>query len=597
MGGVHQEERTSGESAPSSVVSRDTRTTGRSLHPSGEERVCTNNGPRPHDDGTAITAVDQSHTEVGPRCLVGATESSSSSAPESNTGDSAERRSTLRGTSETDGCCDNVFVHCGVEVRRPATHVPDENVEVRREDDCESRLANLQIGQVRQAILCEDDLCPDSPDLGRHSPTPAMSPRVLGPPARGEVNLPPVISAQLSARGGHHPGSEVSRPGDSVADRTQHLMRSKGDQALHGAGSKYDRSDGSGENGTISCAASVQESDCAEVVLQLRQLWSTLPADTLQTVEFATTHGSSDSNNKLLCFVDGQPIFFHTRRVSCHLPLGKIVPPSFDFHELGRLFDEVPPSKDMRYVFDIFTTDIVARHLEENQSTRENRTLTKAVCREPEIFRMLDPLCEQGTLSMQTQTGTNTFTMPAFLVPKSTGIASRLIIDCRSLNECLENFYMPRMALPDIGEIMDTALHYQFAATRDASSMFYQFAVPASLAHRMQIRVEWTTAAIVQIFLPLAHGGLGLFPCSLSAIFYEYAERRFVSCSKCDRLSKVLEGALEGYVAMLPYREESLLALKDSHWWLGSAWHSALDVSSICVCFGATLDCSGGASE
>ena len=58
----------------------------------------------------------------------------------------------------------------------------------------------------------------------------------------------------------------------------------------------------------------------------------------------------------------------------------------------------------------------------------------------------------------------------------------------------------------------------------------------------MEIPHKWTTAAIVQIFLPLAHVGLGLFPCSLSAIFYEYAERRFVSCSKCDRLSKGVGG-------------------------------------------------------
>ena len=107
----------------------------------------------------------------------------------------------------------------------------------------------------------------------------------------------------------------------------------------------------------------------------LKLLWSTLDdlADEPQ-VEFTAIQGSSDTA-KLLFFVGGKAVVMRTK-LSCHLPLAPIAPPSFDFVALQSLFQECEADVDTRYVADIFTQDTIADFLK--MQTAETAHTVKA---------------------------------------------------------------------------------------------------------------------------------------------------------------------------------------------------------------------------
>ena len=148
-------------------------------------------------------------------------------------------------------------------------------------------------------------------------------------------------------------------------------------------------------------------------------MWSTLnevvrlPQEEL--VEFAHVQMSSDSN-KLLCFIGGK------RNI-----LDVLAEP------LKRALEKMTPSKGV-------------------------------VSRNAVIFDALDQLTEQGTLASAGNSSA-VFTLPTFLVRKSDGVTSRLIIDCREVNEILTSAVsIPKMPLPYVQDLLNMGLAYNFIA-------------------------------------------------------------------------------------------------------------------------------------
>lgn len=224
-------------------------------------------------------------------------------------------------------------------------------------------------------------------------------------------------------------------------------------------------------------------------------------------VEFTAIQGSSDTA-KLLFFVGGKAVVMRTKRVSCHLPLAPIAPPSFDFVALQSLFQECEADVDTRYVADIFTQDTIADFLK--MQTAET---AHTVVREKIIAEAVDELCRQHTLTQVFQEPQGyAFNLPAFLIPKHDSISSRLIIDCRELNKRLTGFPLPKMPLPSVADIIQTSLKYKYMTTRDARCMFYQFPIPQSLADRLHIRVADRRGAFRVFKLNVLPMGLSLAP-------------------------------------------------------------------------------------
>ena len=234
-------------------------------------------------------------------------------------------------------------------------------------------------------------------------------------------------------------------------------------------------------------------------------------------VDFACVQGSSDTS-KVICFVNGRRVI-ETRRCVCHLPLATIVPPLFDFEALRKMFEELPPDDDTRFVASLFDTDIVASFLLEHPSFL-TCTAARTMTREKVIAEALPMLVNQGTF-LPIGEKCRALCIPAFLVPKQNQISSRLILDCRVVNEMLTQFPMPAMPLPSIDEVIDAALKFHFMATRDAASMFYQFRLPPSLSALLQLRVANVRGPFSRVNVGVLPMGLSLAP-SASQHFTNY---------------------------------------------------------------------------
>ena len=244
----------------------------------------------------------------------------------------------------------------------------------------------------------------------------------------------------------------------------------------------------------------------------LLDLWSSTE-DLEVPVEFSIVRGSSDTA-ALMFFVDGKRKVIRSPRGKCFLPLAPIAAPDFNFDALRQLFTEVSPPDDMSLVVSMFTTDIIANFVTEHpdfEASCKNTSLSKVVSREPAIFNALDTLICQGTLS-KTHSSKCAFVLPVFTVPKHDGVSSRLIIDCRPINDILRDFPMPRMPLPELGVLIGKALRHSYMAARDAASMFYQFALHPSLAALLQIRVGGHRGAFRSLQVNVLPMGITIAP-------------------------------------------------------------------------------------
>ena len=183
-------------------------------------------------------------------------------------------------------------------------------------------------------------------------------------------------------------------------------------------------------------------------------------------VEFTAIQGSSDTA-KLLFFLEGKAVVMRTKRVSCHLPLGPIAPPSFDFAALRTLFQECEPDAETRYIINIFTQDTITKFITTHTDFISAVKATHTVIRERIIADAVDELCQQQTLTQVVrEPALDAFNLPAFLIPKHDATSSRLIIDCRPLNRLLTEFPLPKMPLPSIADIVQTGVKYEFLTTR-----------------------------------------------------------------------------------------------------------------------------------
>lgn len=184
------------------------------------------------------------------------------------------------------------------------------------------------------------------------------------------------------------------------------------------------------------------------------------------------------------------------------------------------MFAEVLPSDELRAVVSLFTTPTLAVFLRAHPDFHSACLASSGqrhVSREPAIFAALDSLFAQGTLS-EGCSRQDTFCLSSFVVPKQGNVNSRLIIDCRPINELLRSFPAPKMALPDLGDLINVALKHRYMASRDACSMFYQFRLQEDFASLLQLRVGGCRGPFRRARVEVLPMGLSIAPACAQAI-------------------------------------------------------------------------------
>ena len=178
------------------------------------------------------------------------------------------------------------------------------------------------------------------------------------------------------------------------------------------------------------------------------------------------------------------------------------------------MFEELPPDDDTRFVASLFDTDIVASFLLEHPSLI-TCTAARTVTREKVIAEALPMLVNQGTFFLPIGEKCR-----ALLFPKTNQISSRLILDCRVVNEMLTQFPMPAMPLPSIDEVIDAALKFHFMATRCRLNVL-SISAATSLSALLQLRVANVRGPFSRVNVGVLPMGLSLTP-SASQHFTNY---------------------------------------------------------------------------
>jgi hypothetical protein len=212
-------------------------------------------------------------------------------------------------------------------------------------------------------------------------------------------------------------------------------------------------------------------------------------------VEISHLPTSSAASGTLVLYVDGMRQIIRLSRKPCFLPLAPIVGPGFDYEVLLHLFEELQPPEELAMMVRWMTTEDLAGALSEHPRLGEKQ---KEVTRNRTIFEALPQLLAQGTMCE----GHARFSQPLFLVPKSDGVSSRLIADCRDINDIIKDtVVVPPMPLPRLQTVVDEVLAHSHVASIDATSMFYQFTMHPSLATFFGARVGGTRGAFKQVCL------------------------------------------------------------------------------------------------
>ena len=195
---------------------------------------------------------------------------------------------------------------------------------------------------------------------------------------------------------------------------------------------------------------------------ELRKIWSL--SQSLKSVEdtdFGILLGSSDSS--LLSIYKGlHRVIPRFRNGTCTLPLADIAKPKFNYARFVDLFGECPPHGDLITLLSWVTTAELANKLEQTY-----RPCHVTVSHVPSIYDKISDLISQVTFVEQHARAN----MRVFTVPKSDQVTSRLILDCRHVNEAIKKVVLvPRMPIPSIHEIIDAAMTYEFMSTVDVLS-------------------------------------------------------------------------------------------------------------------------------
>jgi len=181
----------------------------------------------------------------------------------------------------------------------------------------------------------------------------------------------------------------------------------------------------------------------------------------------------------------------------CLLPLGSIVPPSFDFESLNYMMEAYPTALAPQELDDLImmeqwlTSSVVFDTFRAEGVFAKGGLFRAGVSDVPPLYDRFEALVENHTLTSYPGFDSKfEMLMPVFVVAKSDGETSRLIGDARAFNEAFKEYFrVPRCVLPSAPDVFATLIRFPRVWSRDATSMFYQFATHPSFQRLQRFRV------------------------------------------------------------------------------------------------------------
>jgi len=225
-------------------------------------------------------------------------------------------------------------------------------------------------------------------------------------------------------------------------------------------------------------------------------------------MEFHTVFFSSKTKSNILVKLNANGDFVRLRppRGPCALPLAPISSSRIDLAAMRAL--PIPPTREYNEFLSWIETDRVESIL------RSHPDLTSTQCRvRQRVSRHLlgdvPALLHQRILG-EGNVSPFAVTIPIFKVEKSGRIDSRLIGDCRELNDLLPK--PGPMGLPSLHHVLKRLLSMNWLQQKDAKSFFYQFPLPESLSSIMVSRVAAARGPFEVLFWQVMAMGLSFAP-------------------------------------------------------------------------------------
>jgi len=248
-------------------------------------------------------------------------------------------------------------------------------------------------------------------------------------------------------------------------------------------------------------------------------------------VDFTHLQSSESGGHGIAFYIDGVRCAPSRLRRPCFLPLDAIVPPLFDYDGLSSLFATVSPTPELMTLLSWVTSDSLASQLTLLPAPVSRRTISRNVA----LHSQLTALLSQGTLQREENPR---HCQSFFLVPKSNLASSRLIQDCRQLNELIHKAVeVPKMPLPDIRDAINRILRFPVVWSVDAKSMFYQFAVSSSLSQWLGGRIGGARGEFTSVVLRALPMGVTFAPTFAQHVanyICECVQRRYSGSRRVD---------------------------------------------------------------
>lgn len=222
---------------------------------------------------------------------------------------------------------------------------------------------------------------------------------------------------------------------------------------------------------------------------------------------------ASSAGPGLCAWIDGKKRNVRDGRgIRCRLPLDAIVPAKFSWGHLFASFDTVTPDPTLLTLARWLSTDELTSRLKPPQTAR------RFVSRIPAVYDAADTLEAQGTFRKVT-TASEFGDLGVFTVAKSNGTSSRLIVDCRPLNEQIAEtliadttYQRLEMGLPKMDEIVEALTKTKIVSVSDLRSFFYQIPVHSSWWPLLQFAVSGTRGEFRRYQLTVLPMGLSIAP-------------------------------------------------------------------------------------
>lgn len=204
------------------------------------------------------------------------------------------------------------------------------------------------------------------------------------------------------------------------------------------------------------------------------------------------------SGGSQICIHDGQRVRkIRPARQVCEAPLATITCNRIDLNALTRL--PIPPTPEARRAWSMLTGRAIRQAMVKplpRKCQKVSRKLSK---------QDIQHLQEWGVFSVS---GRVDLVHPVFKVPKAT--ESRLIMDCRALNELLPK--PGNMGLESLHSILDGMLRGNYMAQVDGKSYFYQFPLDLDAQKLFGAQLGAQRGAFIQMMMAVLPMGFSFAP-------------------------------------------------------------------------------------